>query len=101
MKISRTNRFGKKSTISKSKKSLLERNVGTVNKNAGNQVQSSSPSVSLSSKGSFIASLQQELSSTPAVRLDMIEQAKQDISSGQLGNGDDTTQAVTAIIIEL
>ena len=101
MKISRTNQFEKKNSIAKSKKSLLERNLGSSGGKSGGAVQKSSPSVSLSSKGAFISSLQQEMSNTPAMRMDMIEQAKEDVNSGHLGNSNDIKQAVTAIIIEL
>ena len=100
MKISRTNRFDKKNTIVKSEKSLLERNLGSSTKQ-GNSISGNSPSISLSAKGSFISSLQQELSNTPQVRVDIVEQARQDVESGQLGNEKDIQEAVTAIIIEL
>ena len=100
MKISRTNRFDKKNIIVKSEKSLLERNLGSSTKQ-GNSISGNSPSISLSAKGSFISSLQQELSNTPQVRVDIVEQARQDVESGQLGNEKDIQEAVTAIIIEL
>ena len=99
MKISRTNRFNKKNAIVKSEKSLLERNLGSTSKS--NSASASSPSVSLSAKGSFISSLQQELNSTPHVRTEVVETAKRDINSGNLGSDSDVQQAVTAIILEL
>ena len=100
MKISRTNRFNKKNAIVKSEKSLLERNLGPGNK-SNNVSSSSSPSVSLSAKGSFISSLQLELNTTPQIRSEVVDQAKRDINSGKLGNEADIKKAVTAIIIEL
>ena len=100
MKISRTNRLDKKNTIVKSEKSLLERNLGSSTKQS-NSISGNSPSISLSAKGSFISSLQQELSNTPQVRVDIVEQARRDVESGQLGNEKDIQEAVTAIIIEL
>ena len=100
MKISRTNRFDKKNTIVKSEKSLLERNLGSSAKQGGS-ISGNSPSISLSAKGAFISSLQQELNNTPQVRSDVVEQARRDVSSGQLGDENDIQQAVTAIIIEL
>jgi len=99
MKISRTNRFNKKNSIVKSEKSLLERNLGGTSKS--NTTSTSAPSVSLSAKGSFISSLQQELSSTPHVRTEVVEAAKRDINTGNLGSDNDVQQAVTAIILEL
>ena len=99
MKISRTNRFNKKNSIDKSEKSLLERNLGGSGKSSG--TSASSPSVSLSAKGTFISSLQQELNSTPHVRTEVVEAAKRDINSGNLGSESDVQQAVTAIILEL
>lgn len=57
--------------------------------------------VSLSENASFIQSIRDSAILEPAVRSDMVEQAKNDVASGELGSPKDYDQAITALLMEL
>ena len=61
----------------------------------------SAKGVSLSNSANFVQSMREASEQIPEIRSDIVEQAKADIESGNLGNEKDYEQAVTALLMEL
>ena len=57
--------------------------------------------VSLSQDGSFIQVLRQAAKGQEPLRSELVDQAKQDLSSGLLGSAEDYEQAINALFLEL
>ena len=94
MKITRPAHLQPSSLSSKAtKKSASSTSVG---KSAASEA-----GVSLSENASFIQSIRDSAVLEPAVRADLVEQAKRDIDAGELGSPKDYDQAITALLMEL
>jgi flagellar biosynthesis anti-sigma factor FlgM len=65
------------------------------------QASAASPSVQLSSEASFAQAMRDAVQSAPELRSEMVEQAKQDVATGQLGTIDDYERAISALLMEL
>jgi hypothetical protein len=68
---------------------------------SGEKAAGADSGVSLSGNASFIQSIRDSAQLEPAVRSEMVDQAKNDIAAGELGSPKDYEKTITALLMEL